>query len=184
MAWQKLLLVLFIACILFIFPKTSKAFECAFDNSYYIQECSYLRPAIDTTHVLAIYCCGADSLYPLPGFYSSVWQMEQSSIPQFFSDNSMGKYILNCDVIVNDLYPIQHPTLDPVDTDCSGGGTGFATGIFEIVDIMVNFADYDEDGDGLVDGFFFIILDSSSTAKGCGCLGDFSYNTKNTPFPV
>lgn len=41
---------------------------------------------------------------------------------------------------------------------CTGGGEGFRDGIFPMVDSVVDFADYDGDEDGVVDGFFFIVL--------------------------
>jgi len=61
---------------------------------------------------------------------------------------------------------------------CEGGGNLFADTIFLMVDSVVNFADYDQDQDGIVDGFFFIIL--ASEDRGCACLGDYTYKTHDT----
>jgi hypothetical protein len=158
----------------------ASAFECAFDDSTKTTECTYLRSPIDTLHTLAIYCCGVDTLYSAPGYRLSVWQAGQTSVPEFFSQNSMDKYELSSDAILDSCYPVQHPTLNPGEEDCTGGGSDFVAGILEIVDPTVDFGDYDGDGDGTVDGFFFIIVGDYSTPRGCACLGDFSYSTDDT----
>jgi|GEM_PF-1417701 len=157
------------------------AFDCVLDDTSKASLCTYdSRPPIDTIHTLAIYCCGAETLYSLPMYYSSVWQLGEFSVSQFFEDNSDGKYALSCDAVKDGFYPIQHPTLDPSEEDCAGGGTEFASVILEIVDSLVDFADYDGDEDGVVDGFFFVIVGDYETPKGCACLSNFSYQTDDT----
>jgi M6 family metalloprotease-like protein len=109
--------------------------------------------------------------------------MGKRSVPQFLWDSSRGKYLLSCDVISWGRYPIHDPTFDHNDYDwvsCTGGGTDFATHIFQIVDDSVDFKDYDADHDGIVDGFFFIILENCMYSRGCGCLTNFSYKTNDT----
>ncbi len=155
------------------------AWYCAFDDPINQSKCYYLRPSIDTIHTFAIYCCDSTVHDTLPWYYSDVWQMGGSSVPQFLWDNSRGMYLLSCHVISWGNYPIRHPTLKSDFKMCTGGGTDFATYIFQIADDSVDFKDYDADQDGIVDGFFFIIM-NPNTANGCGCLGDFAYKTNDT----
>lgn len=67
----------------------------------------FLRPATDTTHTFAIYCCGAESLFSLPSYWQTVWQTGQQSVPEFFNDNSTDKYVFSCDPIGNYPHAIQ-----------------------------------------------------------------------------
>ncbi len=181
--FQRRFLLAIVFCALLVLSLSSVsafAFECAFDDTSKVADCTYLRPSVDTTHTLAIYCCGAESLFALPGSALGVWQMGERGVPEFFKQNSFEKYRLTCDVVVDGAFPIQHPTLDPGEVDCTGGGTDFATGIFALADNIIDFADYDADEDGIVDGFFFIIVGDYDPPRGCACLGDFLYKTQDT----
>jgi M6 family metalloprotease-like protein len=164
-------------------PKTGLAFLCAFGDTSNISKCPYVRPSIDTTRTLAIYCTGHNDPGDLPYYWASVWDTSGIvTLYRFFEDNSGGKYLLYCDPIVDTVggepCPFEHPSLAPDAYECTGGGEGFADTIFSMVDSVVDFADYDEDRDAIVDGFFFIILASHFT--GCACLGDYSYTTHDT----
>jgi len=173
--------IVFISSLIF-FSQNSKAsaWKCAFEDTSNISKCPYLRPSIDTIKTFAIYCSDSSVLSLLPVFYRDVWTMGKRSVPQFLWDNSMGKCSLSCDVISRGEYPIRHPTLNSDYELCTGGGPVFAAGIFQIADSTTNFALYDEDQDGIVDGFFFIILHIDPHVQGCPCLGDFSYKTNDT----
>jgi hypothetical protein len=165
--------------------EASYPIECAYKDTSNIRKCPYLRPSIDTIHTLAIYCTDYCD-QPLPPYWKDVWDSSEiNSIPQFFRDNSYDKYILYCDPKVDssDGHPVPFGLPDTVNSVlCTGGGADFAYGIFARVDSVVNFADYDEDQDGIVDGFFFVILTFTlpSGCHGCACLGDFSYTTHDT----
>lgn len=177
-----LFVIAFISSLIF-FSHSSKSFAwtCAFEDTSNISKCPYSRPSIDTIKTFAIFCSDSgiyDSLATC--FRNDVWQMDTRSVPQFLWDNSMGKCSLSCDVISRGPYPIRHPTLNSDGDLCTGGGTAFATYIFQVADSTTNFALYDEDQDGIVDGFFFIILHLDPHKQGCPCLGDFSYKTNDT----
>jgi len=144
-------------------PGTSLAFLCAFVDTSNISKCPYVRPPIDTTRTLVIYCTGHQEPLDLPSYWADVWDTSGiETIPSFFKDNSGGKYSLYCDPVVDTIggqpCPFEHPSLAPDLWPCTGGGDVFADTIFTMVDSVVDFALYDEDEDAVVDGFFFIIL--------------------------
>jgi hypothetical protein len=162
------------------------AFLCAYTDTLYSPKCSFLRSSIDTSRVLAIYCTGYTQPGKLPSFWASMWADSGLSVSGFFNDNSYGKYILHCDPKVDSVNgqpcPFKHPSLAPAGGYCNGGGQTFADSIFLMVDSVVNFADYDQDQDGIVDGFFFIILATHWT--GCPCLGEFSAKIQYASSPL
>lgn len=180
--WPAFFLFVGLTCF---FPKTGLAyyFYCAYEDTGNISKCPYHRPSADTIHTLAIYCTGHQYPGELPSYWQMVWGSSGATIPQFFRDNSNDQFVLSCDPVIDtvegDPSPFRHPSLEPTNTVCTGGGDGFPDGIFPQVDSVVDFAQYDEDGDAVVDGFFFIVLKANHN-RGCACLSDFSYTTNDT----
>ena len=181
------LILLFCFQLSFFFPNvTLAAWYCAYEDSINWGKCDFLRPSIDTTRILAIYCTPHLADDTLPTYWSIVWDTTyQLSIPRFFKDNSKGKYLLYCDPKVDTINgrpsPFRHPSLYPNGDKCAGGGTAFAESIFIKVDSVVNFANYDQDQDRIVDGFVFIVVNATTYSDWvCPCLGDFSYKTHDT----
>lgn len=122
--------------------KTSLAFNCAFEDTSNISKCSYLRPSIDAIRTLVIYCTGDTSQGELPDYWATVWDTSSITLyPNFFKDNSNSKYILYCDPKVDTVdiepAPFRHPSCDPNEVLCTGGGADFADGIFPMVDSVV-----------------------------------------------
>jgi hypothetical protein len=190
---QKLLpcLIIILISIAFILPKiASSVWYCVYEDSSNWGKCDYLRPSIDTTRILAIYCTPHLAADTLPTYWSLVWDTTyQYSIPQFFKDNSNGKYLLYCDPKVDTVNgrpsPFRHPSLYPNGEKCEGGGTAFAESIFIMVDSVVNFANYDQDNDGIVDGFVFIMVNATTNYEWpCPCLGDFSSKIQYASSPL
>jgi hypothetical protein len=164
---------------------------CAFEDTANISKCQYIRPSIDTIHTLAIYCAGRcdTGKVDLPSYWATVWADTGKTIPQYFRDNSNGKYLLTCDPKIDTVNGIQvpffHPSLHPDTLRCSGGGAAFADSIFIMVDSVINFSNYDQDQDGIVDGFFFIIVNATTISDWVyPCLGDFSSKTQYSSSPV
>ncbi len=56
----------------------------------------YPDPTIDTVRALVLYACGSNAATDtLPNWWASIWNPDsQHSVPQYFKDNSLGRYIM------------------------------------------------------------------------------------------
>lgn len=88
-------------------------------------------------------------------------------------------YSLDCHPFAYGNRPFYRDSLIPDHGVCTSGGTGFADEILEIADPYINYADFDKDNNGVVDGFFFIIISPSTETGGCPIV-DCNYLSNDT----
>ncbi|MGE5692946.1 MAG: FlgD immunoglobulin-like domain containing protein [Candidatus Zixiibacteriota bacterium] len=147
---------------------------------------SVIPPAVpvgsETLSVVAIYACGTEaSTTALPSWWERIWQPDtQHSVPKFYKDNSFGNYIMNSGAFgQNDT----HCFTFVGDGDDPFNEHDFAILMDEVIpyaDMVenINFGDFDNDTDGIVDGLFFIVVNHSGD-EGFAVI-PFGYTTNDT----
>jgi M6 family metalloprotease-like protein len=138
----------------------------------------------DTLSPVAIYVCGNDAGSALlPKWHDSIWNPTiRHSVPRYFKDNSLGKYIMKPSAFgLNDTlcFTLSGPIGSSYELNQI---SQYFHDVLPEVDDSVNFADFDNDGpngipasqdiccggggddDGVVDGFFFMIVNHVGNA--------------------
>jgi M6 family metalloprotease-like protein len=123
------------------------------------------RPTTGKHHAFAIYCSDS-TVTTLPSYWYNHWGNNYFAIGGFLLEMSDSTCSLDCDPYAYGSRPFCHDGLRPSPGWCNSGGPGFADSILKTADPHIDYAKYDKDNDGFVDGFFFIIIDSS-TVGGC-----------------
>jgi len=184
---QLVFLCLFVFCSSALAQGGSTLFNCLTSDS--VQPPA--APAGQRTlSPVAIYAC-SETLPPneelLPSWYDSIWTPTiPHSVPKFYKDNSLGKYIMNSAAFGRNS------------THCfTFKGSGDGASLFEKwfgdvipqADIVINFADFDKDGpngvpDGVVDGLFFMVVnhtgwDGQAYKLGYFDVGEYKTNDIN-----
>ncbi|MCI0595321.1 MAG: hypothetical protein L0Z48_02130, partial [candidate division Zixibacteria bacterium] len=135
-----------------------------------------------TLSPVAIFACGTDaSTDRLPSWYSSIFNFAvQLSVPRFYRDNSLGKYIMNSTAFgLNDTlcFSFSYPA-NGLMQDHDGVGQWFQEVITQ-ADDSIDFASFDADSDGVVDGLFFMIVNHTSDDGFAPLQSDFNYTTND-----
>lgn len=119
---------------------------------------------IDTLKALAVFAQHALNTTKLPVWADSIWDSaRQLSVPRYFKDNSLGKYVMTAVASsrndttswTSSSTPIPDPA-QGLEGDPVGGN--FFQDVMMRVDSVTNFADFDLDQDDVVDACFFIVV--------------------------
>lgn len=119
-----------------------------------------------------------------PSWWTKIWDSTvQLSVPKFYKDNSLGQYSLQItpfgngsQCFVTDVFP---------DTGTSGdqppnGGDSFTSAILDSADKVINFANFDANGDNIVDALFLIIVNIRVSTNRGSTLALIDYETKDS----
>ncbi|HXF49317.1 MAG TPA: right-handed parallel beta-helix repeat-containing protein [Verrucomicrobiae bacterium] len=140
---------------------------------------------VDTIKAVAIFACKTTaSTTAKPVWADSIWDSSlQHSVPRYYKDNSLGKYIMSAVAsgrTSTTCWTSTYPVPDPL-----GGGTDEPSGFPFFEDVMkradtaINFADFDRDQDDTVDACFFVVVNHSGNSGAWLGLTSWSYKTKD-----
>ena len=130
----------------------SADFECG-------GEAELVQEAIDTVFAVALYACTDTSIVQtLPTWYADVWDSTRNlSVPRYYAENSNYKHVVFADPFgrTDDscfLGPAQYTPNPP------WGNANFNLAIVSAADELIDFGNYDEDGDNYVDYIFMMYV--------------------------
>lgn len=135
---------------------------------------------IDTTNAVAIYACWDSVSHLLPDWWDDIWDtLEQHSVPTYFSEVSFNRHGFYADSFYgrteDSAFTSQynpHGTL--------GGGYDFTWDILTKADSLINFAEYDNDDDGVVDMALLMILRASGSSIPALLISGGTFPTNDT----
>ncbi|MCI0531913.1 MAG: hypothetical protein L0Y74_08205, partial [candidate division Zixibacteria bacterium] len=152
-------------------------------------------PTPDTLKAVAIYACTTftfPSLRKLPTWAHSIWDSGvQLSVPRFFKDNSLGKYMISARAFGRTSDTCWTATGHVPNPFAGGGpevdpeGVPFFKNIMAQADDSINFSDFDSDQDDTVDACFFIVVNhggnpGANTGAFLGFSPEWEYRSKDT----